>query len=61
MREAAELTPEDLAWRAGIGLDLYRRLESGDVTALRIVTVDLLWPVTDALGSDPGQLFRGLE
>lgn len=61
MREAVELTQQDLAGQAGVALDLCRRLESGDVIALRMVTVDLLWRITEALNSDPREFFRGLD
>lgn len=60
-RERAALTQEELAWRTGIGLDFYRRLEAGDPAALSVMTVDLLWPVTDALETSPRQLFEGLD
>lgn len=60
-RERARLTQEELARRAGIGLDFYRRLETGDPAALNGMTVDLLWLVTDALGTSPRELFEGLD
>ena len=60
-RERAAVTQEELASRAGIGLELYRRLESGDPTALRAFSGDdLLWSVADALGTTPEQLLQGL-
>lgn len=61
MRERATLTQEELAWRSGVGLDFYRRLEIGDPAALSVMTVDLLWPVADVLGTSPRQLFEGLD
>lgn len=60
-RERSTLTQEEIARRAGIGLDFYRRLESGDPTALRAFSGDdLLWSVAEALGTTPGQLLQGL-
>lgn len=60
-RERATLTQDEIAGRAGIGLDFYRRLECGDPAALSVMTVDLLWLIADALGITPRQLFEGLD
>jgi transcriptional regulator with XRE-family HTH domain len=53
LREALDLTQEQAAGRAGVGLRSWQRLEAGETNA----TLDLLVEVADALGADPAELF----
>jgi hypothetical protein len=60
MRQSAGLSPEQLAPRAGIGLDLYLRAESGDPLAISLLDWDLVYAVTTALHSNPIELLNDL-
>lgn len=60
MRQSAGLSPEQLAWRSGIGLALYLRIESGDPNAIGLLPLDLLYTMATALGSNPTELLNNL-
>lgn len=60
LRRSAGLSAEQLAWRAGIGLDYYRRVEAGDAEAVGLLSVDLIYTVASALDTTPAELHQGL-
>lgn len=59
IRTAAELTDDDVAERAGIGLPAYRTLEAGEPAALRQLTADTVGRLAEILGTDPVHLMGG--
>lgn len=60
MRQAAGLSPEQLAGRSGVRLALYLRIESGDPNAIGVLPLDLLYAMATALGSNPTELLNNL-
>lgn len=61
LRRSAGLSAEQLAWRAGIGLDYYLRVEAGHPEAVSLLPVDLVYTVASALDTTPAELLQGLE
>ena len=61
VRVSAALTEEEVACHAGLPVQSYRALEAGDPAALDLLSGDLLWRLTDALGSHPVTFLRGLH
>lgn len=61
VRISAALTEDEVAHRAGMPVQSYRALEAGDPAALDLLSGDLLWRLTDALGTHPVAFLRGLR
>lgn len=60
LRTTKGMSPEEVAAAAGLGLGIYRQLESG-ASDLNSFTVDMLYDLTGALGSNPREFFKGLD
>jgi ribosome-binding protein aMBF1 (putative translation factor) len=60
LRQSAGISAEQLALRAGIGLDYYLRIETGDPDTLSLLPVDLIYTMASALDTTPAQLLQGL-
>lgn len=60
LRITTGMSLEELASAADLELGLYRRLEDGTLD-LDLFTVDKLFDLTDALGSNPREFFKGLD
>ena len=53
LRKDANLSQEELAWEAEVGLRTIQRLETGENAA----SVDVIFSVSKALGIKPSELF----